>query len=492
MALEQITFNIGAFNDSDAGGNNYFTDTVFEVKNQSDNTFATIYADSSGTTQIPQNGIDNVSNSKGECNFYIDDGDFYIEVNSQQKRFSTNKNASSITTDDGGTVQGFIDSRIYPPNILDFGAYTDGTTPSDSAISAARSASNYKSQVYIPNGVFVSDLTVQQVYHGGGEVKKSNGDYNRAFIKASSGATELTTIDVSCIIRQDSQGSGWYFIEDSGHAKNGFASVAPQDGNPYSLELTYGYTADKILSITANCDEWFTKGGIKVGSSVSQGLTRLFAHKDACFSVNNVTGAVNANGFFGSTITAVVNADKTVTVTHPATLSATEWPLITPVRDVSGATLIPTIVSATATSITYALYGSYDGLIEHNGSNWIVSTKASLKPTVTADSGGLTITHNPNTRADVLFVEARDGWGLAFVDTTTESEARVILRNYDGTVIDPTVTPTNYKIYFRGSNLVQQSATFGAVSIQRPSVAVMWDNLYGTSGNFWVQGTMAV
>ena len=89
MALEQITFNIGAFNDSDAGGNNYFTDTVFEVKNQSDNTFATIYADSSGTTQIPQNGIDNVSNSRGECNFYIDDGDFYIEVDSQQKNFNT-------------------------------------------------------------------------------------------------------------------------------------------------------------------------------------------------------------------------------------------------------------------------------------------------------------------------------------------------------------------------------------------------------------------
>jgi hypothetical protein len=91
MALEQITFNIGAFNDSDAGGNNYFTDTVFEVKNQSDNTFATIYADSSGTTQIPQNGIDNVSNSRGECNFYIDDGDFYLEVNSQQKNFNSGK-----------------------------------------------------------------------------------------------------------------------------------------------------------------------------------------------------------------------------------------------------------------------------------------------------------------------------------------------------------------------------------------------------------------
>ena len=88
MAFAPLTFTIGAFNDSDAGGNNYFTNTVFEVKNQSDNTFATIYADASGTTQIPQNGIDNVSNSRGECNFYIDDGDFYLEVDSQQKNFS--------------------------------------------------------------------------------------------------------------------------------------------------------------------------------------------------------------------------------------------------------------------------------------------------------------------------------------------------------------------------------------------------------------------
>jgi hypothetical protein len=94
MALEQITFNIGAFNDSDAGGNNYFTDTVFEVKNQSDDTFATIYADASGATQIPQNGIDNVSNSRGECNFYIDDGDFYLEVDSQQKKFKIGRDSS--------------------------------------------------------------------------------------------------------------------------------------------------------------------------------------------------------------------------------------------------------------------------------------------------------------------------------------------------------------------------------------------------------------
>jgi hypothetical protein len=113
MALEQITFNIGAFNDSDAGGNNYFTNTVFEVKNQSDNTFATIYADSSGTTQIPQNGIDNISNERGECNFYIDDGDFYIEVASQKSNFKTRVRADRIILDGGGSVQNLADSLNF-------------------------------------------------------------------------------------------------------------------------------------------------------------------------------------------------------------------------------------------------------------------------------------------------------------------------------------------------------------------------------------------
>lgn len=117
MALEQITFNIGAFNDANAGGNNYYTNTVFEVRSQSDNTFASIYSDESGNNLIPQNGIDNISNSVGECEFYIGEGEFYILVDSKKRNFSTLKNndAEDVFFIGGQNVQEFkddVDNRI--------------------------------------------------------------------------------------------------------------------------------------------------------------------------------------------------------------------------------------------------------------------------------------------------------------------------------------------------------------------------------------------
>ncbi|ANY29590.1 hypothetical protein BOX08_gp25 [Pseudoalteromonas phage BS5] len=114
MALEQITFNIGAFNDANAGGNNYYTGTVFEVKKQSDNTFASIYSDPDGGFPIAQNGIDNLSNSIGECNFYIDTGDYYIEVDSKRKNFNVGLPASFVANLNGGSVQDYINENLTP------------------------------------------------------------------------------------------------------------------------------------------------------------------------------------------------------------------------------------------------------------------------------------------------------------------------------------------------------------------------------------------
>lgn len=114
MALEQITFNIGAFNDANAGGNNYYVGTVFRVKKQSDGAFAFIYSDAAGDFPISQNDIDNVSNSIGECNFYIEAGNYYIEVGSSIKNFTVGSSASEILVENGGTVQDYISSNTTP------------------------------------------------------------------------------------------------------------------------------------------------------------------------------------------------------------------------------------------------------------------------------------------------------------------------------------------------------------------------------------------
>jgi len=86
MALEQITFNIGALEDLLAGGKNYVAGQVYQVFNTND-TLASIFSDAAGTIPILQDGISNVSNTDGEVNFYIAVGDYYFTVGGKRRDF---------------------------------------------------------------------------------------------------------------------------------------------------------------------------------------------------------------------------------------------------------------------------------------------------------------------------------------------------------------------------------------------------------------------
>jgi len=97
MALKQTIFNIAAFNDSEAGGNNYFAGTVFEVYNTND-TLADIFSDAAGANPINQDGIENVSDSSGRCNFYVEDGSYYIKVGANREEFTVG-NSSDLISD---------------------------------------------------------------------------------------------------------------------------------------------------------------------------------------------------------------------------------------------------------------------------------------------------------------------------------------------------------------------------------------------------------
>lgn len=55
---------------------------IYEVRKVSDNSLVDIYTDKEGLNPIAQDGESNVSGSDGVVEFYIADGDYYIEVNS--------------------------------------------------------------------------------------------------------------------------------------------------------------------------------------------------------------------------------------------------------------------------------------------------------------------------------------------------------------------------------------------------------------------------
>lgn len=89
MALEQITFNLGALDDAANSGKNYVENQVFEVFNI-DDTYADIFADSAGTIPIDQSGIQNISNSDGECKFFIDKGFYNIKSGGKARQLNAN------------------------------------------------------------------------------------------------------------------------------------------------------------------------------------------------------------------------------------------------------------------------------------------------------------------------------------------------------------------------------------------------------------------
>lgn len=64
---------------------------AYEVRKTSDDSLATIYSDAAGTTEIVQNGTDNKSGSDGVVEFYIADGDYYVEVGGVDGFFRVNK-----------------------------------------------------------------------------------------------------------------------------------------------------------------------------------------------------------------------------------------------------------------------------------------------------------------------------------------------------------------------------------------------------------------
>lgn len=62
---------------------------VYQVRKVIDDSLATIYSDKEGLSPVTQNGTSNVSDSDGVVEFYIADGDYYVEAGGSRSDFST-------------------------------------------------------------------------------------------------------------------------------------------------------------------------------------------------------------------------------------------------------------------------------------------------------------------------------------------------------------------------------------------------------------------
>ena len=82
MALQSFTITVGAAKDSDNNDKNYVSGQTIYIK-RTNGTLASIYRDLAGTSQIAQDGLSNVTNSKGQFTFFVEAGDYNAEYQSQ-------------------------------------------------------------------------------------------------------------------------------------------------------------------------------------------------------------------------------------------------------------------------------------------------------------------------------------------------------------------------------------------------------------------------
>jgi hypothetical protein len=82
MALQSFTITIGALTDAGNNGKNYVNNQPVYIK-RTNGTLASIYRDLAGTSPITQDGLSNVTNSKGQFTFFVEAGDYNAEYQSQ-------------------------------------------------------------------------------------------------------------------------------------------------------------------------------------------------------------------------------------------------------------------------------------------------------------------------------------------------------------------------------------------------------------------------
>ncbi|AUG84968.1 hypothetical protein MAELSTROM_49 [Pseudoalteromonas phage Maelstrom] len=105
---------------------------VYEVRKTSDDSLGAIYSDAAGTTEIVQNGTSNVSDGAGVVEFYIADGDYYVNVNGVISHFNVTKRKHYYDS-----VDDMIAGSPNIPMVGDLcivGDYYGGSNPNESGV----------------------------------------------------------------------------------------------------------------------------------------------------------------------------------------------------------------------------------------------------------------------------------------------------------------------------------------------------------------------
>lgn len=146
---------------------------------------------------------------------------------------------------------------------------------------------------------------------GGNTVQEEIDQINEFFDFTPPLEVDRTIKQLGCVIRQDTAGSGWYFIDDSGHEPLNFSGAITVNATG-DIVVPYSFTAYKVGVLPVTVDEAFAALGIEAGGSVSTSSITVSIYKalDASISMSGVTTGAVVTGSIAAnvlTVTAVTS-----------------------------------------------------------------------------------------------------------------------------------------------------------------------------------------
>ena len=306
------------------------------------------------------------------------------------------------------------------------------------------------------------------------------------------------------VIRQDSSGSGWYFINDSAHTPIGFQPTVTTNGDN-TITVTQSFTAAKACSLNITPDEGFAKSDLFAGISVGATSSVITFYAPLELRISNLTAAwgnyITTSGGYSIDTTNAATAG-TVIVTHPSIVhvdsvgSAVTIEKYMPSGTSNGNAEI-IVTAQSKTSITLQAMEPITAKVATNGAGAITVTSELVTPpsaSWNATSNQLEITHAKSTAVNGLSVQACTSNYRPVV--VSNSDTTLNVEFYDAANVKYTgaTAPASVTIVFN-----RPGTAPGAWSAQNRLVVrrggrckVRAQDVWGVGSNWWLYGVAIV
>lgn len=307
---------------------------------------------------------------------------------------------------------------------------------------------------------------------------------------------------VSCVLRQDSAGSGWYAIDDGNHRPVGLDPTTPVSESNGNIILNYNFTGQKIGSLLVAPDEGYANSNLSFGSSVTNS-SAIISLYHPFWARTSGTGVV-AHSYFGSMASSAAltdgdwyaeytTADGTWVFTHASESHSDATGSVVSVEgfgeDTSGSPY--EVTARSKTSFTVETRQQIHG--KTNGASAILSDNAG---TFTASWDGTdtwTITHPESASVYDVIVSCISPQYTAGIQSSNTTQFTLKFYNVaTGAAYTGASIPTN--IYFMRGGVAACALTggtkFKAERLGKCKVDAQY--VSGGSSNLWVHGLFEI